>query len=82
MEAIIKTDDSKTFQKILKYIKTLGVSVSLTQIKDGKDEKSNHNELIKKLTKGYNLGGFNRDEADDRDGKFKAYAQNKGCKIC
>ena len=65
MEAVIKTSDKKIFQQIMDYLKSLGVSVQ-----EKREEKSiaiNHGQLLRKLSSGYKLSGFNREDAYDRD---------------
>ena len=64
MEAIIRTNDKKLFRKIIDYLKSLGVSVQEKQ--ETANNEINFNELLNKLSSGYKLSGFNRDDVYDR----------------
>ena len=65
MEAIIKTSDKKVFRQIIDYIRSMGVSVQ-----EKHEERAavvDYGQLLNKLSSGYKLGGFSREDAYDRD---------------
>lgn len=67
MEAVIKTSDKKIFQKIVNYLTSLGVSVyAKEETKNQRSRDINYGGLINRLTTGFNLGKFNREDAYDR----------------
>jgi hypothetical protein len=67
MEAIIKIHNKKIFQKILDYLKLLGVLVYEKKEDSVMQSNTHFDSLIKKLNRGFKLGEFKRSHVYDRD---------------